>query len=74
MTKGNPMTSNPTRQELEKLKEAKKIEIKQTESKLKDLKSELSEIKRKIFKTINAEFPATHSPSPIKPINERKLK
>jgi hypothetical protein len=74
MTKGNPMTNNPTRQELEKLKEAKKIEIKQTESKLKNLKSELSEIKRQIFKLINAEFSTTHSPSPIKPIDERKFK
>ena len=61
-----------SRQELEKLKEAKEIEIKQLESKLKDLKSELSEIKGRIFRFVNSEFHATHTLSPIKPINERK--
>ena len=68
------MTSNLTRQELEKLKKAKEIEIKQTESKLKNLNSDLSEIKRQIFRLVNAEFSNTHVTTPIKPINERKFK
>ena len=66
------MTSNPTRQELEELKKAKEEEIKTLKSKTKDAESDLSDIKRQIFRLINAEFPTTHSTSPIQPINKRK--
>ena len=72
MTKGNPLTNNLSRQELEKMKEETEAKIIRLESELKDLKSMLTDIKGQIFRHINSEFPVTHSQPPLKPINERK--
>jgi chaperonin cofactor prefoldin len=66
------MTSNATRQELEKIKEDTEAQIKTLELEITHLKSVLSEVKGQIFRLINAEFTVTHSASPIKLINERK--
>ena len=66
------MTSNMTRQELEKIKKDTEAQINTLELELTHLKSVLSKVKGQIFRLINAEFPTTHSTSPIQPINKRK--
>ena len=73
MTKGNPMATDVSIEQLQLRVAELDSEIESAEANLKDMKSERTKIKGRIFQIINSQnISSAHIHSPIKPIKDRK--